>query len=136
MRALFDKCNVWKRWVQVYQSGKHISDYFIINNYKKIAIYGMADVGDFLCRELVNSNINVKYGIDLSRKFCSIDIPIRTPDEIDDDLDVIIVTALSSFSDIFDMLLIKINDPNKIIGLDEVLASLIVEDKNEMEKQG
>ncbi len=135
MLGIYDKCNVWKRWVQVYHSGKRIENYFHKYNIKTIAIYGMSDVGDFLYGELINTDIMVRYGIDINRDYCSYNLPIKRPEEVEDDVDAIIVTPVSAFSEIFDYLSKYVPDCNKIIGIDEVFADLLTEDYIEVDKE-
>ena len=40
-----------QQWVKVYQSGHNLQDYFKKNNYRKIAVYGMSEIGYMILKE-------------------------------------------------------------------------------------
>lgn len=52
------------QWLILEQEGKNLEKFFLIRNYRKIAIYGMAIYGRHLVRELENGQVKVMYGID------------------------------------------------------------------------
>lgn len=52
------------QWLIIKQEGRGLEEYFLLRNYKKIGIYGMAVYGRHLIRELNGSRIEVLYGID------------------------------------------------------------------------
>lgn len=126
---------VWRRWIELYQNNIKIEQYFKKKGIKKIAIYGMADIGIALYRELMQSDIEVCYGIDKMRHKCEYEVEIRTPEEIDFDMDMIVVTAVSYFGMIYDDLSSRLENRIPIIGIDEVIIELLIgEDGNEMEE--
>ena len=53
-----------QQWVKVYQSGHNLQDYFKKNNYRKIAVYGMSEIGYMILKELEETEIEVLYCID------------------------------------------------------------------------
>lgn len=61
-----------------------------------VAIYGMAKLGHMFQQELENSGIEVKYGIDI-REINDAFVPIVSPEEISEPVDLIIVTAVTDF---------------------------------------
>lgn len=108
-----------KQWVKIKQEGKNLSEYFEKNNYKNVAIYGMSYAGETLLDELSKSDINVKYAIDKNADSILADVDVVTPDEELAEVDVIVVTAISFFDEIEEMLEDKVDCP--IISLDDIL---------------
>jgi FlaA1/EpsC-like NDP-sugar epimerase len=114
--ALFQMMN---QWVKVKQEGKNLSSYFEKNNYKKIAIYGMSYAGETLIDELRDTNVKVAYGIDQKADSIYSDIDIVTVDDDFEDVDAVVVTAITFFDEIEEKLLQKIKCP--IISLEDIL---------------
>lgn len=123
MRALSDKhlqlFKMMTQWVKVKQDGKNLSTYFKENGYKKIAIYGMSFAGETLLDELKNSGITVAYGIDKNADALYTDVNIVTTDEVLEEVDVVVVTAITFFDEIEEMLAEKMDCP--IISLEDIL---------------
>ena len=76
-------------WVKIKQNGKNLLDYFVRNNYNRIAIYGMSYVGETLLKELSGSEVEVVYGIDKNAeiidqefKVITMENPLEEVDEI------------------------------------------------------
>ena len=92
--ALFLMMN---QWVKVKQEGKQLSTYFEQNHYKKIAIYGMSYAGETLVDELKDTAIEVAYGIDQRADSLFADIDIVSIDDLQNDVDAIVVTAITFF---------------------------------------
>lgn len=107
------------QWVKVKQNGKNLSAYFELNGYKKIAIYGMSYAGETLLEELNGSNIEVMYGIDNRADQIYADIDIITMDDMLEDVDAIVVTAITFFDEIEEALSEKIDCP--VISLEDIL---------------
>ena len=114
--ALFLMMN---QWVKVKQEGKNLSSYFDKYGYKKIAIYGISHAGNTLINELKNTDIKVAYGIDQRAKSIYSDLRIVTLDDTLEEVDVIVVTAITFFDEIEEKLSEKVECP--IISLDDVL---------------
>lgn len=107
------------QWVKVKQAGKNLSSYFEQEGYKEIAIYGMHYVGETLVEELAGSNINIKYGIDKDAEVLYADFDLLTPDKALPEVDAIIVTPITFFNEIEEMLSAKMDCP--ILSLDDIL---------------
>lgn len=107
------------QWVKVKQAGKNLSSYFEQEGYKEIAIYGMHYVGETLVEELAGSNVKIKYGIDKDASVLYADFDLLTPDNTLPEVDAIVVTPITFFNEIEDMLTKKIDCP--IISLDDIL---------------
>lgn len=114
--ALFLMMN---QWVKVKQEGKKLSTYFEQNGYKKIAIYGMSYAGETLVDELKDTGIEIVYGIDKRADSLYADIDIISIDDLRDDVDAIVVTAITFFDEIEEMLSEKVDCP--IISLEDIL---------------
>lgn len=114
--ALFLMMN---QWVKVKQEGKNLSSYFVKNGYKRIAIYGMSYAGETLLDELKNSEIQVAYGIDRNADTMYADIDIVSMDDIVDEVDAVVVTAITYFDEIESGLSEKVSCP--ILSLEDIL---------------
>ena len=120
--ALFMMMN---QWVRIKQEGKNLSDYFVKNQYQKIAIYGMGYAGETLLAELKDSDIKVAYGIDRNADRILLDIDILTLENSLPEADVIVVTAITYFDEIEKDLAKKTNI--KVISLEDVLNNVLYE---------
>lgn len=117
--ALFLMMN---QWVKVKQKGKNLSDYFERNGYKRIAVYGMSYAGETLVDELKESKTEVVYGIDQNAHSLYADIDIVSAEDALEDVDAVIVTAITFFDEIEKNLSQKLDCP--IISLDDVLYEI------------
>ncbi len=104
-RGLFFLMN---QWIGLKQDNQQIETYFQRNNYQRIAVYGMGFVGMRLIKELRNTNLNIIYGIDQNAANISSDLKLLTLEDELPEVDVIIVTVLGSFQEIYDKLSTKI----------------------------
>ena len=96
------------QWIGLKQDNQQIETYFQKNNYQRIAVYGMGFVGMRLIKELRNTNLNIIYGIDQNAANISSDLKLLTLEDELPEVDVIIVTVLGSFQEIYDKLSTKI----------------------------
>lgn len=92
--------NLLLEWLSVKQQGKNLTSYFIKNNYKTVAIYGMKELGERLYYELKDSDIQVKYAIDKKADDIISDVTILNPDDSLEPVDVVVVTAIHYFDEI------------------------------------
>lgn len=88
------------QWVAVKQEGKNLAAYFEKKGYKKIAIYGMSYLGERLLSELKDTEIQVAYGIDKNASNIYSEIEVKSLEDDLDEVDVIVVTAISFFDEI------------------------------------
>ncbi len=114
--ALFLMMN---QWVKIKQEGKNLASYLEQEGYKKIAIYGMHYAGETLVEELKGSKIEVVYGIDKNAGKIYADVPISAPDDELKDVDVVVVTSITFFQEIEEMLSSKMDCP--ILSLEDIL---------------
>ena len=114
--ALFLMMN---QWVKVKQEGKNLAEYFNKEGYKNIAVYGMSYAGETLVEELKNTDIQVAYGIDKGADSIYSEVDILSPDEKLPKVDTVVVTAITFFDEIEEMLSKKFDCP--IISLEDIL---------------
>lgn len=114
--ALFLMMN---QWVKIKQEGKNPVDYLESNGYKKIAIYGMSFAGETLIDELKGTGITVAYGIDKKADLIYADVDIVSMDDEWEQVDAVVVTAITFFDEIEEQLSQKIDCP--IISLEDIL---------------
>lgn len=114
--ALFLMMN---QWVKVKQQGKNLADFFVKNGYKKIAIYGMSYAGETLVDELKGSEVTVAYGIDKNADSIYADVDIVSMEDDLEEVDAIVVTAITFFDEIEEKLAEKVDC--EIISLEDVL---------------
>ena len=107
------------QWVKVKHEGKNLSSYFEKNGYKKIAIYGMNYVGETLLEELKGTGVEVAYAIDKNAERIYADIDVYTPDDDLGQVDAVVVTAITFFDEIEELLSDKTDCP--AISLEDVL---------------
>ncbi len=114
--ALFIMMN---QWVKVKQEGKNLSSYFEKKEYKKIAVYGMSYAGETFVDELKNTGITIAYGIDKNADTIYSDIDIFTMEDSLEEVDAVVVTAVTFFDEIEEKLYEKLDCP--IISLEDIL---------------
>lgn len=114
--------NLLNQWLINIHEGKSIVDYLKKNDYKKIAIYGMGELGNRLYEELKNSDITVEYAIDkeANRVYSELEV-VSIEDELKE-VDMIIVTAIFAFEDIVKNLEEHCN--YKVISLEDVIYDI------------
>lgn len=111
-------------WLKHKAHGHKLSAYFTEHNMKTIAIYGMAEAGILLYRELKNDGIHIACGIDRSSRYVCDDLNIIKPDEFTGNVDAVIVTPVYYFSEIYDLFHDKFKGAIPILGMDEILYGL------------
>lgn len=107
------------QWVKVKQEGKNLAAYFEEHNYKKIAVYGMSYAGETLINELKDTDITIAYGIDKKAESIYVDVDIVTMEDHLEDVDAVVVTAVTFFSEIEEKLNKILDCP--IISLEDIL---------------
>ena len=110
------------QWTRIKQEGKNLDEYFIRNNYMKIAVYGMGYIGTRLVKELRESEIEIVYGIDRNAKNLYADIRLITVDEKMADVDAVVVTFTDEFNDICEMLSERMDCP--VISIDDIVNEI------------
>lgn len=109
-------------WTRMSIEGKKTSDYFKERDIRDIAIYGMNYVGETLLKDLNNTGVEVKYGIDRNYSAISSSIRIFSPQQNLQEVGAIVVTPISSFDQIEYELSKKFNCP--IISIEDIIYTL------------
>jgi glutamate dehydrogenase/leucine dehydrogenase len=113
---------ILNQWMIFLHQDKSLDQYFIQRKYKRIAIYGMGELGNRLYEELENSSVEIVYVIDQEASSIFVEAEAKEPDEVLEEVDVIIVTAVFDFDKISEELGSKISCP--VISLEEVIEEL------------
>lgn len=107
------------QWVQVKQDGKSLVNYFEAKGYRNIAVYGMNYVGQTLYREIEGSSVTIKYAIDKNADTIYADVNVVKPDAELAEVDAVVVTPITFFEEIEEMLSERLNCP--IVSLEDIL---------------
>lgn len=91
---------LFNRWMIIKHEGKGVLDYLQEYNVKTIAIYGMSYVGERLYDELKDTDIEIKYVIDMQVKDGFEETDIFTLEDDLPEVDLIIVTAVFFYYEI------------------------------------
>lgn len=110
------------QWVVLKQEGKSLEKYFVDNNYKTIAIYGMGEMGKRLYDELKDTSVQVKYIVDQDAAGTYSELQVIDKEEELEEVDVIVVTAIFAFDEIEGELNEKVDFP--IVSLEDVVYEL------------
>ena len=107
------------QWTNVKQANRNLEEYFLKNELRKIAIYGMGLMGQQLIKELKDSSIETAYGIDRNSDGIVSGIKVVTMDEELADVDAVVVTVLKEFDEIRDALTKKLNC--SVVAIEDIL---------------
>ncbi len=109
-------------WIQLFQHERSVKEFFDKYRYKKIAIYGMKEMGDILYKELKRVGVDVAYIIDKNAESIKMDLPVVLTDDNVMPVDAVIVTAVHYYPQIAENMSEKISCP--IISLEDIIFSL------------
>lgn len=109
-------------WMALKQQKISIGEFLIARGYQSIAIYGMSHMGLRLIDELKESGPAISYVIDKNMDNLYIDIKKVLVSEKLEKVDVVIVTAISHFYEIKEMLREKLDCP--VISLEDLLYEM------------
>lgn len=104
------------------QEGKHIQTYFEKHGYKSVALYGLSYVGERVLDELKECNVDIKYAVDRNAASIYSDVEVITVEDELPDVDVMIVTAVYFFDEIYATIANKVRCP--VVSLEDVLHEL------------
>ncbi len=89
------------KWMSLELEGKDITVTLKEKGYKNIAVYGYAELGQLLCRNLIKSGMNISYVLDKKVKRADDEgLIFYVPDESLAPVDAVIVTAVYYFDEI------------------------------------
>lgn len=111
------------QWITIQQDGEKITDYFKKQNYKRVAIYGMGELGKLLLRELTDTDIEIPFVIDQNAgSVVASGKKVVMLKEIPEDVDVIVVSVIDKFDAIKADVEKYVNVP--VVSLEDILFSL------------
>lgn len=113
------KKNIFDQWLALKQAGFNLDKYFENRGYKKIVIYGYGDLGNHLINELRRSEVEIKAIIDRDTRYEYQRIPVINLEELSNDIDVVIVCAVTYYSQVREMILKKVSVD--VISIEDVL---------------
>lgn len=89
------------RWMDWKIAGKRIADVLLKQNWRQIAVYGYAELGQLLCRELAEGEVHVSYLLDKRVADSGIkNLPVYIPQSGLPQVDAVVVTAVYYFDEI------------------------------------
>lgn len=92
---------VLTRWMDWKIKGKCVAEVLLKRNWSRIAVYGYAELGQLLCRELAESGVYISYILDKKVTDSGIkNLPIHIPQSGLPQVDVVVVTAVYYFDEI------------------------------------
>lgn len=98
--------NMLNQWLTIRQEGGSLSEYFDKNDFVKIAVYGLGEMGSRLIDELKGTKTEIVYGIDknIENAFSGVQVYALENVPMDEKVDVVVVTAVFAFDEIKDQL--------------------------------
>lgn len=109
-------------WLMKKQEGKNLTHFFLQSGYKRIAVYGMAYMGERFLDELKDSDIEIVYAIDKNATNIYSYIEVIQPDADLKEVDIVVVTSIAFFDEVKDQLAQKLHCP--IVALDDIIYNL------------
>lgn len=92
---------VLTRWMDLKIKGYGIADILGKLDYHSIAVYGYAEIGQLLCRELAATGVSVSYVLDKSVRNTGMEaLQVHVPQSGLPDVDAVVVTAVYYFQEI------------------------------------
>lgn len=109
-------------WMRTKQEGKSLAGYLKEKGYKRVAVYGLSYVGERLLDELRDDGIEVVYVVDKKADPVYFDVEICRPEEELEEVDAMIVTAITFYDEIRAALEEKLQCP--ILSLEDIIQEL------------
>lgn len=111
-------------WMRVFEKQLDIKDFFVRNNIKRVAIYGMGRLG-LLLEKIINSDeVKVDYGIDRNCEKIKCNIPILSPDDKLPEVQCVIV-MVSDYEEVKDT--IGFGNECRLLKIKDILELIIQE---------
>ena len=114
--------SIMSQWIGIKQEGLHLSDFFLKNNWKEVAIYGYGELGHCLDGELRDSGVTVKYIIDRNADRIYSEVPCKKPEDDLGEVDAVVITPVHSAESIKNDLKRKLSC--SIISLDSIMNEI------------
>lgn len=110
---------LFNQWMIVNKPGSSVAGYLEEKGYSKVIIYGMGYAGQRLYDELRESQIEIIAVMDRNASTIEAAVPVLLPEAAVPNADCIVVTAISYFTEIKDMLSHRVQCP--ILSLENIL---------------
>lgn len=111
------------RWLWLKLQNRDIKEFFEAKGYKRIAIYGLGEVGSRLYEELSRtSDIRVIYAIDSMAPKKRSPLKVYKPEDVLPDVDVVVVSVDYIYDEIAELLSDKVSCP--VISIDDVIFDI------------
>ncbi len=117
--------NLLNQWMTLQESGVTLEMLLRARGYRRIAIYGMANIGKHMYHALKNSSIEICYGMDRSQCGQYEALTVKKPDEPVEPVDAMIVTVVMEYERIREALEKKLTFP--IVSLEEIFYETVIE---------
>ncbi len=112
------------QWLMIKNRGINIEQFFIDNHYARVGIYGFAFLGQRLAEELSGSSyVETVYFIDKNESYVKGEKNVYAPTDDLPEVDVIVVTPVSSYGVIENMLKQIIDYP--IVSIEDIVFDLV-----------
>lgn len=109
-------------WMRQNQEGKSLGGYLKEAGYRKVAVYGLSYAGERVLDELYNNGIEVSYAIDRQVDSSYFAVEVCRPEEALKEVDAVIVTAITFYDEIRELLERKLSCP--ILSLEDLVREL------------
>lgn len=119
-------------WMRLLEDGKDLLPYFRERDCRKIGIYGAGDLAEMLIREMNRKKeVEVRWLLDRRADVFreKLGLPVHFPEEYAalEDVDMVVVTAITSFDAISEMLL-QVRWEMPVVSLEEIIRKRIGEE--------
>lgn len=107
------------QWMALREQGCSLADKLFEFGYTKIAVYGYGTLGRHLGTELIESKVTMEYIVDQQKDKISADVPVYLPEEVLPETELVVVTAVYDYDEIYKRLREK--SDCKIISLEALI---------------
>lgn len=112
--------NLLHHWLLKKEMGRSFADYLKAQGYNQIAVYGMGILGKHLISELQDSDVKIVFAVDNQKEArANADIPIIKSGQIEENVDVIVVTVTYQYEEISRQL--QEQTRAKVISLEQIV---------------
>lgn len=113
---------ILEQWIALKQMRISFVSWFEMNNFHKIAVYGLGGIGKLFINELAGSNVEVCYGIDRGQVEGIPRMKVVTPEDELNEVELIVITAMAEYGEIKKVISKKVYCP--IVSLEDVIYEL------------
>lgn len=111
--------NMLNMWIELEEKGRTVDVLLREAGYKRIAVYGMGNMGKRLCKVLRGTSVEVLYGIDSYAGGDFMGVEIKSAEDFLPEVDSVVVTIPFAFAEIKNKLEKKTECP--VVSLEHIL---------------